>query len=198
MARRTTPVTKGRTAPKKMAPIAAPPAAKPTRRGAKSKLHDDPPMETSVPDTTLAGADDPAANAKVASPASARRGRKPTSNAMAADHDSTDAAAPAEAVPAIEPELPAAEAKPPKPRSSPRTTRRNREPEASAPPPLEIVDEPATDSHAAAAEWHAASGTVTFDWPAIEQVAASEGPNQPMAKLLLAARAEGATSRWPF
>jgi hypothetical protein len=180
-----------------MAAIEAPAAAKPTRRGAKSKLHDDPPMETSVPDTTLPGADDPAANAKVASPATGRRGRKPKSDAMAADHDSASAAAPAEAVPAIEPELPAVEAKTPKPRSSPRTTRRNREPEASAPPPLEIVDEQAADSHAAA-EWHAASGTVTFDWPAIEQVAASEGPNQPMAKLLLAARAEGATSRWPF
>jgi hypothetical protein len=31
----------------------------------------------------------------------------------------------------------------------------------------------------------------------IEQVAASDGPNQAMAKLLLAARAEGANSRWP-
>jgi len=39
---------------------------------------------------------------------------------------------------------------------------------------------------------------VQFDWPAIEQVAAQDGPNQGMAKLLVAARAEGGQSRWPF
>jgi len=39
---------------------------------------------------------------------------------------------------------------------------------------------------------------VRFDWPAIERVAAQGGPNQAMAKLLVAARAEGAQSRWPF
>jgi len=48
------------------------------------------------------------------------------------------------------------------------------------------------------AKWNAATGTISFDWPAIEQTAAAEGPNQVMAKLLLAARAEGANSRWPF
>ena len=48
------------------------------------------------------------------------------------------------------------------------------------------------------AKWNAAMGTISFDWPAIEQTAAVEGPNQVMAKLLLAARAEGANSRWPF
>lgn len=51
---------------------------------------------------------------------------------------------------------------------------------------------------ASAAEWNPATGTISFDWPAIEQTAAAEGPNQVMAKLLLAARAEGANSRWPF
>ena len=40
--------------------------------------------------------------------------------------------------------------------------------------------------------------TVRFDWPAIERTAAQEGPNQGMAKLLVAARAEGASSRWPL
>jgi hypothetical protein len=49
-----------------------------------------------------------------------------------------------------------------------------------------------------AARWDPASGTATFDWPIIEQVAPTEGPNQAMARLLLAARAEGANSRWPF
>ncbi|MGI4795338.1 MAG: hypothetical protein ACRYG8_14945 [Janthinobacterium lividum] len=48
------------------------------------------------------------------------------------------------------------------------------------------------------AKWNAAMGTISFDWPAIEQTAAAQGPNQVMAKLLLAARAKGANSRWPF
>ncbi|GEM_PF-4154026 len=144
--------------------------------------------------------------------AKARRGRKPKADAittgstdaadaaMSAEPDSPtpEALAPEPAPEPSEPELPTLKAKAPKPPSSPRKTRRNREPEASAPPPLDIADEPPAETHAAAAQWHAETGTVTFDWPAIEQVAAAEGPNQPMAKLLLAARTEGATSRWPF
>ena len=49
-----------------------------------------------------------------------------------------------------------------------------------------------------AARWDRASDTVSFDWPAIERTAAQQGANQAMAKLLLAARAEGAHSRWPL
>lgn len=49
-----------------------------------------------------------------------------------------------------------------------------------------------------AVHWDLPTDTATFDWLAIEQVAAAQGPNQGMAKLLLAARAEGANSRWPF
>lgn len=49
-----------------------------------------------------------------------------------------------------------------------------------------------------AARWDKAADAVHFDWPAIEQTAAQAGPNQIMAKLLLAARAEGANSRWPL
>ncbi len=49
-----------------------------------------------------------------------------------------------------------------------------------------------------AAHWDQVTGKVRFDWPAIERVAAQDGPNQGMAKLLVAARAEGAASRWPF
>ena len=41
-------------------------------------------------------------------------------------------------------------------------------------------------------------GTSNFDWQAIAQTAAAEEPNQVMVKLLLAARVEGAKSRWPF
>ena len=53
-------------------------------------------------------------------------------------------------------------------------------------------------TQSSAARWDADSEMATFDWPNIEQVAATNGPNQVMAKLLLAARAEGANSRWPF
>ena len=49
-----------------------------------------------------------------------------------------------------------------------------------------------------AARWDQAADTVQFDWPEIERTAAQDGPNQAMAKLLVAARAEGAHSRWPL
>jgi len=49
-----------------------------------------------------------------------------------------------------------------------------------------------------AAHWDRQTDTVQFDWPEIERTAAQHGPNQAMAKLLVAARAEGANSRWPL
>ena len=49
-----------------------------------------------------------------------------------------------------------------------------------------------------AAQWDRATDTVRFDWAAIERTASQDGPNQVMAKLLVAARAEGANSRWPL
>lgn len=49
-----------------------------------------------------------------------------------------------------------------------------------------------------AAQWDRATDTVQFDWAAVEQTASQDGPNQVMAKLLIAARAEGANSRWPL
>ncbi len=49
-----------------------------------------------------------------------------------------------------------------------------------------------------AAHWDRATDTVRFDWPEIERTASQEGPNQGMAKLLVAACAEGANSRWPL
>lgn len=48
------------------------------------------------------------------------------------------------------------------------------------------------------AQWDRATDTVRFDWPEIDRTALQEGPNQGMAKLLVAARAEGANSRWPL
>lgn len=49
-----------------------------------------------------------------------------------------------------------------------------------------------------AARWDHTTDRVQFNWPAIERVAAQDGPNQAVAKLLVAARAVGASSRWPF
>ncbi len=49
-----------------------------------------------------------------------------------------------------------------------------------------------------AAQWDRATDTVRFDWAEIERTALQDGPNQVMAKLLVAARAEGALSRWPL
>jgi len=66
--------------------------------------------------------------------------------------------------------------------------------DAHQPPPALDAAAPAK----AAAHWDRATNAVQFDWPAIEQTASHEGPNQGMAKLLAAARAEGANSRWPL
>lgn len=165
-------------------------------------------MDLMAPDSILGDAGQDMHEPEAPPSAKARRGRKPKTDAVTTESpDTADAAmsvepespAPEPMAPEpAEPELPVRQAKASKPPSSPRTTRRNREPEASAPPPLDIPDEAPAEAHASAAQWHPETGTVTFDWPAIEQAAAAEGPNQPMAKLLLAARTEGATSRWPF
>ena len=64
----------------------------------------------------------------------------------------------------------------------------------SAPQPLP-QDAPSARS---AAYWDRATDAVQFDWAEIERTASQDGPNQVMAKLLVAARAEGANSRWPL
>lgn len=66
--------------------------------------------------------------------------------------------------------------------------------EAAQPSPATDVSVPAKP----AAHWDRTTDTMQFDWPAIERAAAQDGPNRGMAKLLVAARAEGAHSRWPF
>ena len=66
--------------------------------------------------------------------------------------------------------------------------------EAAQPIPKAEASGPA----APAARWDRATDVAEFDWPAIEQVAAQSGPNQGMAKLLVAGRAEGTGSRWPL
>ncbi len=49
-----------------------------------------------------------------------------------------------------------------------------------------------------AAQWDRATDTVRFNWAEIERTASQDGPNQVRAELLVAARAEGANSRWPL
>ncbi len=71
------------------------------------------------------------------------------------------------------------------------------EPTGAAEPTLAPAETTAAPSKSAA-QWDPAADTVQFDWPEIEQTASRPGPNQVMAKLLVAARAEGANSRWPF
>ncbi len=66
--------------------------------------------------------------------------------------------------------------------------------EAAQPSPEAGVSVPAKP----AAHWDRTTDRVQFDWPAIERAAAQSGVNQGMAKLLVAARAEGARARWPF
>ena len=58
--------------------------------------------------------------------------------------------------------------------------------------------EPGPDAPKPAAQWDRATDTVRFDWAEIERTASQDGVNQVMAKLLVAARAEGANSRWPL
>ena len=60
-----------------------------------------------------------------------------------------------------------------------------------------VAQDPAGPAQPAAL-WDRATDTVRFDLVAIEQTASREGPNQAMAKLIVAARAEGANSRWPL
>jgi len=69
-------------------------------------------------------------------------------------------------------------------------------PGGDAAPPAPSLD-PAAPARPAA-RWDRATGAVQFDWAEIERAASRDGPNQAMAKLLVAARAEGASSRWPF
>jgi hypothetical protein len=76
-------------------------------------------------------------------------------------------------------------------------------PDADPGAPVVDAAPPAPEAKAAspakpAAQWDRASDRVHFDWPEIERTAAQDGPNQGMAKLLIAARAEGADSRWPL
>lgn len=163
-------------------------AAKTPRRGKGAKLPENPQTKMSVADAFFPGGDDSAAIAAASAldePIKGRRGRKPklqpAPNTLTTEDERTHAIS--------------------SPAKDDISVSRNE-------PPGTVVDQPSPSSmeiepapsapQSAAVRWDAATGLATFDWPSIEQVATMNGPNQGMAKLLLAARAEGANSRWPF
>ena len=177
-------------------PVAPNEAAASTRRGRKAKavtLSSVSPSAASAgsPATDGAGADVPQAGPTKA-PGRRGPGRKPKQ------------AAGAETAPAvsdvIKEETPtAAAASQAKASSSSSPFQQDFTPDRSA----DEAARPSSEASAPvpgtpAAHWDRTTDRVQFDWPAIEMAAAHEGLNQGMAKLLVAARAEGAQSRWPF
>lgn len=188
------------------------------RRGRKQLLQLDEmqPIELYPADAVVADNEAPEPETVVsekALPTKARRGRKPkvssaleTAEASAADiaANSDDQTSVVEAVDLVSALIPVKarrkrtiNSQPSQPRSASQADPIDdaRETEAGLAGEVD-AGTPAIES--SVAKWNAAMGTISFDWPAIEQTAAAQGPNQVMAKLLLAARAEGANSRWPF
>jgi hypothetical protein len=210
MARRATSSSKKQT--RAAAKSSEPVAAETPRRGRKAKAVMPEQVEPSLADSSFPGgqeAADTGAEIGASPPAKARRGHKPKAHpdagmpaTLGADTvvDAKNAAL--EVVPSsgdveqsdVETDSIAVLSE------SPRKTRRRRRDAQGELPTKASTDAAAASqqAHSSAARWDANTGTTTFDWPAIEQVAASDGPNQAMAKLLLAARAEGADSPWPF
>lgn len=179
-------------------------------RGRKAKSTIAEPTEPSLTDALFPDADESTeTRAELGSgrPAKARRGRRPKVQSdreilafMGADDGiATKSASPE---PTLTSDDEASYDQPDRgstPSPSPRTDRRRRSPQSDGQPAASLKDSAAEPpAQQAAARWDADTGMAVFDWPSIEQVAAAGGPNQAMAKLLLAARAEGANSRWPF
>ena len=185
-------------------------AAEAPRRGRKAKSTTSEPAEPSLTGIFVPGGEEPAeTGAEIGSslPVKARRARKLEAHSdkqappsLAAENSGRAESPPPELTQNSDGEPLTVETdSSSSPSASPRRTRRRRnthderQPEASM--NIAAASQPMQQ---AAARWDADTGTATFDWPSIEQVAAADGPNQTMAKLLLAARAEGANSRWPF
>jgi hypothetical protein len=161
-------------------------APAPVRRGRKPKTAATPePLATMDSDDAVGGSVD--ADGSIADPVAApmrkRPGPKPKQRAGAAE------AAPfqdsAEAEPGREAQAPDAA---PEPTSASATG--NAASSGSS--------QNAATSAQPVAHWDRTTDTVRFDWAEIERTASQDGPNQIMAKLLVAARAEGANSRWPL
>ncbi len=213
MARRATSSSKKQTNAQTRAAAkpSEPAAAETPRRGRKAKSVMPEQMEPSLADSFFPGGQEAAdTGAEVGSspPAKARRGRKPKEHPDAkmlatidADTGVDTANTPFEVIPSRgddeqsdgQTDSTAVLS------ASPRKTRRRRDAQGESPTKASTDAVAASEqAQSSAARWDANTRTTTFDWPVIEQVAASDGPNQAMAKLLLAARAEGASSRWPF
>lgn len=220
MARNATSLTKGRKSQQSTPPASSADqgATNQKRHGRKQllQLDDMQATELSLADAVVADNEAPEPENLVsekALPAKARRGRKPkvssaleTAEASAAGMaaNSDDQTSVVEAVDLVSAPIPmkarrkrTINSQPNQPQSALQTDPIDDAREADASLARE-VDAGTPAVTASVAKWNAAMGTISFEWPAIEQIAAAEGPNQVMAKLLLAARAEGANSRWPF
>lgn len=191
-------------------------AAAPTRRGRKARAAALPFASPPVADVASPAPDDAGAGAPEAGPAKApgRKGqsRKPKQAAGGQVVPSTQdsAAEPQDQAPG-QPEVGAhsdlagddapAAATAPQARTGADSdsVQPDRDPASPASGAAQSAPEAeASVSARPAARWDRTTDRVQFDWPAIERVAAEGGPNQAMAKLLVAAWAEGARSRWPF
>ena len=179
-------------------------APAPVRRGR-------PPKPAETPPPSFAAADVAEADTEADVPSKRRQGRKPKPLGGAAAPLSRDeprramakrGRKPRDAEPAAESENAALSAEAADENGPAAGSDANARDAAGAKPadeaaPSSVVSGP-TASSKPAAHWDRATGTVQFDWPEIERTALQDGPNQAMAKLLVAARAEGAHSRWPF
>jgi len=183
-------------------------AAAPVRRGRKPKTVGLPePLAMMDSDDAVGSIADP-----IAAPVRKRPGPKPKQRAGAAEAAPLQSGAAAKPgrkarAPAVTPEpMPAMDDMPHAKLAGRQEQAHDREPAT-----LETTPAPATSDAAPtgsdqnmaisakpAAQWDRATGTVRFVWAEIERMAAQDGPNQAMAKLLVAARAEGANSRWPL
>ena len=212
MARRATSSSKKQTSAQTRAAVESfePVAAETSRRGRKAKSVMPEQVEPSLADSFFPGgqeAADTGAEVGSSSPAKAQRKRKSKAHSDAGMPATLDADSGVDAESAALELVPSSgDDQQPDVQTeniavlsaSPRKTRRrDAQGELSTKASTDVVAA-SQQAHSSAASWDANTGTTTFDWPAIEQVAASDGPNQAMAKLLLAARAEGADSRWPF
>jgi len=191
MARRATSLTKGLTSTQEPEPAETEQTAKASGRGKRAKAQA---AEDTGADNTVNGGEEiveVVADRGSADPTRARRTRKSRLIELAAETLNPDSGEPQET------DAPMAEVNPVDHGDMPEGPAED----AAVPEPSPVSTDQtpaAAEAQASAAHWDTATGTATFDWSAIEHVAASEGPNQAMARLLLAARAEGANSRWPF
>ncbi|MGI4944516.1 MAG: hypothetical protein ACRYHQ_28810 [Janthinobacterium lividum] len=189
-------------------------APTPVRRGRKPKAAA-PPEPLATMDSDDAAGSTADADASIAAPAAApmrkRPGPKPKQRAGAAEAaPSRDKPGRGALAPEIIPEPMSATARKPG-AGLPGQQDRKEQVQGNKPVPLQATPGAAASGAARsdssrnaaastqpAAHWDRATDAVRFDWAEINRTASQDGPNQVMAKLLVAACAEGANSRWPF